>query len=183
MILLRHGESETNAIRAATGENAEIRDPSLTDLGREQVHRRAKTLTSLPLTAIWSSPLTRALQTSEILAEHLGLPVTVTPLVAERCAWPSDIGTETSVLQGRWHRFTFHPMPEQWWPDGEEPVLSIRHRSRKFLTQTTTDDAWRQTLVVTHWGFIKAVAGTEVANAEIVRITESQIFSHMSDGA
>lgn len=40
-----------------------------------------------------TSPYARALETAGIIAEHLGFPITVDPLIAERFSFICDIGS------------------------------------------------------------------------------------------
>lgn len=175
MILVRHGESLANAIRAETGENAAIRDPGLTDNGRRQVAATADALSGhrsggVGPSLIWSSPLTRALETSAVLADRLDLPVAVSPLLAERCAWHSDIGTETSRLRAAWPAFRFEPMDECWWPQQEEAVAALEQRSDRFRAEAHGAGEWQRMIVVTHWGFIRSLTGAEVINGAWLRV-------------
>jgi broad specificity phosphatase PhoE len=75
VILVRHGETASNRERLALGRN----DVPLNDLGLRQARRLAAWLEADPvrhrLTALYSSPLTRARQTAEAIGERLGLPV------------------------------------------------------------------------------------------------------------
>lgn len=77
---LRHGETDSNAARLIAGSL----DVDLTALGREQAHAAARTLAGLPITAIYSSPLRRARDTAQPIAEALDLPVTIIADIAER---------------------------------------------------------------------------------------------------
>ncbi|MGD9126501.1 MAG: histidine phosphatase family protein [Planctomycetia bacterium] len=68
LYVVRHGESTHNAENRIQGQS----DPSLSELGRRQGARAAEVLRSVPLEAIYSSPLRRAAETAEILARELG---------------------------------------------------------------------------------------------------------------
>jgi broad specificity phosphatase PhoE len=71
LLLLRHGQSEWNAVRRWQG----LADSPLTALGREQADRCGTILASLDVRfgGVWSSPLTRAAETARIVADRLGL--------------------------------------------------------------------------------------------------------------
>jgi probable phosphoglycerate mutase len=71
MLLLRHGQSEWNAIRRWQG----LADSHLTELGREQAASSAGALESTGhrFAAVWTSPLRRAAETGEIIARRLGI--------------------------------------------------------------------------------------------------------------
>ena len=77
---LRHGETESNLARLIAGSL----DVDLTPLGRSQALAAAAALAHLPITAIYSSPLKRARDTAEPIAQQLGLPVAIVPGIAER---------------------------------------------------------------------------------------------------
>jgi probable phosphoglycerate mutase len=77
---LRHGETEANAAGTIAGSL----DVDLTPLGREQARLAAGALATAPITAIYTSPLRRARETAQPIAEALGLPVTILDEIAER---------------------------------------------------------------------------------------------------
>lgn len=71
MLLLRHGQSEWNAVRRWQG----LADSPLTDLGRNQAASCAAVIGSMDMAvaAVWSSPLRRAAETGAIIATRLGI--------------------------------------------------------------------------------------------------------------
>lgn len=77
---LRHGETEANAAGTIAGSL----DVELTPLGRDQARAAARMLADEPITAIYASPLRRARETAQPIAEALGLPVTIVEEIAER---------------------------------------------------------------------------------------------------
>jgi histidine phosphatase superfamily protein (branch 1) len=99
VILIRHGQTEFNRVFSVTRRDPGIRDPHLADLGRRQAASVAQALRPSRLRKLISSPYTRALETAGIIAEHLGLPISVEPLIAERFfshaisahPWPSFV--------------------------------------------------------------------------------------------
>ena len=82
MILwVRHGQSTWNVLDRMQGHEL---SPPLTELGREQAQDAAETLADRGIVRLLSSPATRALETAEIIAAHLGLEVEVEPLLLEK---------------------------------------------------------------------------------------------------
>ena len=73
IIFLRHGQAYNNTKRILAGRTAGI---SLTDVGREQVSFVAKTLQSMNVSAVYSSPIQRTQETSKIVCEHNSLTFT-----------------------------------------------------------------------------------------------------------
>ncbi len=76
---VRHGESVYNAERRIQGQT----DVELSSLGLSQSGAVVEELASLPIEAVYSSPLRRARQTAEPLATALGLELRVDPRLAE----------------------------------------------------------------------------------------------------
>lgn len=167
MILVRHGQSHFNVHFGATREDPGIVDPTITDLGAEQIRTAAEQLSRREIRAIVASPYTRTLESAEIIAREMGLPVSIEPLVRERAFFTCDVGTPSSQLRERWPDFEFGDLAEIWWPKVEtETELSAR--CRHYRDQRVTGDDWRHLLVVTHWGFIRGLTGQAVENATIV---------------
>ncbi|HZS35980.1 MAG TPA: histidine phosphatase family protein [Polyangia bacterium] len=69
LILIRHGEVEEDARRRCYGRL----DVKLSPLGHEQAARTAEWIAELPIAALWSSPLTRAVDSAAPLARATGL--------------------------------------------------------------------------------------------------------------
>ncbi len=166
MILLRHGQSEFNLAFTATRVDPGIVDPKLTPLGRQQAEQAAEALAGMGVRHIVASPYTRALQTAAPLARRLGLPVLVHPLVRERYAFTCDIGSPRTVLAAAWPALDFSGLDEVWWPAVEEPAAGTQARAALFRGEMAALANWRDTVVVSHWGFILCMTGQSVANGE-----------------
>lgn len=69
LILVRHGQNEDNAKGILNGH----RDKPLTTAGVEQIKKLAKKLKKYKINAIISSPLKRAKQTADLIAESSGV--------------------------------------------------------------------------------------------------------------
>ncbi len=171
MILLRHGQSEFNLRLEETGQDPGLPDAPLTPLGHRQAERAAEALAGEDIRRILSSPYTRALQTAAPLARRLGLPVTVTPAVRERCAASCDIGSPRTALALAWPHLDFSTVEEVWWPAEEEPHEHLEARIARFRAEMAALPDWPHTLVVCHWGFIMAMTGRSLMNGEWLRCT------------
>jgi probable phosphoglycerate mutase len=79
-IFLRHGETETNRLGLTAG----MTDVILNETGQQQARAAAAVLAGRGVSAIYSSPLQRALVTAHCVAETLQLPVITIPELAER---------------------------------------------------------------------------------------------------
>lgn len=94
----RHGQTVSNL----EGWLAGSLDTPLTELGRYQAQMAAETLRGRQIERIFASPLSRAKETAQIIAEHLGVAVVTMPALAERYwgelegrAFPADLRRET----------------------------------------------------------------------------------------
>jgi broad specificity phosphatase PhoE len=154
LLLLRHGESEWNALRRWQG----IADVALTDRGRDQARRAAEVLarhyTDAARVAVWSSTLRRAVETAGVIAETLGTgPVHTDPRLVEADAGPWQGLTPLEIDAG-WpdHRAAGRR------PDGFEPRASVLARARAALADIAADArTGDQGIVVTHSGLIRTI--------------------------
>jgi broad specificity phosphatase PhoE len=99
IILLRHGETAWNIEKVFRGQ-AEV---PLTDNGREQAERAAEYLKDQGIHAIYTSPLERAVETAQPVAELTGIEA-----IVEEAFTGMDFG----LWQGRPHREVKEEYPE-----------------------------------------------------------------------
>ncbi|MFN8758257.1 MAG: histidine phosphatase family protein [Tagaea sp.] len=175
MLLIRHGQSEFNAVYSRTRVDPGIPDPRLTEEGQRQAYAAARTLAAHGVTRLIASPYTRALETATIIAGELGLAIEVDALVRERAAFHCDIGAPPETLARRFPHLRFDHLDDPWWHDHvalgvDESEDQIRARGVEFRTRAARAPARDTTCVVTHWGFIRALTGIEAKNGEIVRL-------------
>lgn len=166
MILVRHGQSLFNVHYARTRCDPGIPDPPLTEEGRRQARCLAEELRGEGVRRLIASPYTRALETASIIAELLELPLTVEVAVREHAAFVCDIGTPARELARRWPTLGFDHIEDPWWPPLDETEESLRARAEAFRRTMCEIDDWREVAVVSHWGFIRALAGVELANCQ-----------------
>jgi broad specificity phosphatase PhoE len=93
--LARHGETAYNAERRFQGQGA----VGLSERGREQARALAEAAAGHDFAALWSSPLPRARQTAEIVAERLGLEIADEPRLMETDtgAWTDRTFAEVEI--------------------------------------------------------------------------------------
>lgn len=169
ILLVRHGESEWNAVGRWQGQA----DPPLTDAGRRQAATAAGSLGTVD--AIVSSDLRRAQATAEIIADALGVgPVVVDARLRERDAgewsgltrseiheaWPGYLADdpihrreedETNAGAGR------SAAPGERRPPGWEPDESLLRRVLSTLVEVAEQVPDGDVLAVTHGGVIYAL--------------------------
>lgn len=169
MILVRHGQSEWNAVYSQTRVDPQIPDPPLTAIGRQQALEAADALAVLAVERLLVSPYLRTLQTAEIIAERLGLSLSIEPLAREQAAFSCDIGTPRSQLADRWPHISFDHVEEVWWPPERETEVELGHRCSRFRHAMRQLPDWQRVAVISHWAFIRGLTGVEARNGQLVR--------------
>lgn len=169
MLILRHAQSEWNLHFSRTRVDPGIPDPALTAAGIAQAELAAERLRRLRPARILSSPYRRALQTASILAERLELTVHVDATVRERHAFSCDLGSPPHRLAEEWPGIDFSALPPHWWGTRVESESALHDRVAAFREIARTLEDADRTVVVSHWGFIRALSGHEVDNATILR--------------
>jgi len=71
LLLIRHADNDERKIRLV----GRMPGVHLNQQGREQAEQLARLLAKMPIQAVFSSPLERAMETAQPLAEALNLPV------------------------------------------------------------------------------------------------------------
>lgn len=105
ILLARHGETEWNTVRRVQGWT----DIPLSERGRAQAEALAERLSHVPLSAVYSSDLSRAAQTAAPTAERQGLRVQTLPELREKGFgdWEgltqADLEREYPALWQRYH--------------------------------------------------------------------------------
>ncbi|MFG2003333.1 histidine phosphatase family protein [Spirillospora sp. NPDC048911] len=118
LVLWRHGQTAWNVERRFQGKT----DIPLDETGVEQAHRAARLLAALRPTAILASPLQRAADTGQALADVTGLPVTFDKDLIERD------GGQWEGLTAREIRERFPEEHARWQPPGGETSAQVAER-------------------------------------------------------
>ena len=126
LCLIRHGQGKHNprADLRFLYHLAMVRDPELTALGERQAKALRARLRAEghSFDAIVVSPLSRAIQTCDLLFGGGPAPIRLCPLLTERCCSGADVGTPKSELRERrpecsaWEGWDDADFGEQWWP-------------------------------------------------------------------
>ncbi len=172
---MRHGQSAFNAVFNETRVDPGIPDPGLTELGRGQAAALAAMLARHAVRRLLASPYSRALETAAIIAERLGVPIAVEPLVRERAFFVCDIGTRRSELMRRWPGLDFTALDERWWPVAEETEAELGQRCERFRAAMGALLDWPRVAVVSHWAFIRSLTGRELANGDCIEFDPREL--------
>ena len=147
LLLVRHGETDWNADGRLQGQT----DRPLSDYGREQARQLAEDLQGEGFDAIYSSDLSRARETAEIVGARLGLRVELDPDLREK-DWGNWEGL-TSVERDR----------VEFVGESTEAHQERTLRALRRLSERHPGDA--RILVVTHGGSMRRVQASALGLA------------------
>ena len=152
IFLARHGESDWNVAKRFQGHS----DRPLTERGREQAHALADLVGAEKIDAVYTSPLSRARETAEIVAARAGLEAVALPELREvdTGSWSglSRADVETRFPEGfaRWRS------GGSGWEDGES-YEEMAERVIGALRRIAEDHPDGRVLVISHGGPIRAI--------------------------
>lgn len=144
VLLVRHGQSEWNAIGRWQGQA----DPALSDLGRRQAREAARAIGAVD--AVWSSDLQRAAETAAIISADIGVgPVVLDPDLRERDAGEYSGLTRAQIEERFPGYLADHRRPPGWEPD--EHLLA---RALRVVHEMAATVPGGDVLAVTHGGLV-----------------------------
>lgn len=123
----------------------------LSEMGREQARRLSQTLVDVPIAAVYSSPLTRAYQTAEIIAQPHGLRVTTDERLLDL----------RSPLQGKplsyMESISFNFYRHECIRAGGERLSEVFRRMDTFLKEVVRKHHGQELVVVSHGDIIMSI--------------------------
>jgi broad specificity phosphatase PhoE len=154
VLLARHGETDDNRepLRFQGW-----RDTPLNDTGRRQAAELAERASGLGIRSLWSSDLSRALETAEIVGASLGCEPRTDSRLREgnRGVWEGrlfqDVAREQPELYAAWMR-----AGAEWRFPGGESLQEQQNRVAACVEEVRTG-AEHPALVVCHGGSIRAM--------------------------
>ncbi len=172
VFVVRHGETERSAGHIYSGQA----DVPLTDAGREQARLVGERLAGAGIDAIWSSPLCRAADTAEAIADATGAPVKVDERLIE-----VDYG-ELEGFDRERARDHFGAAFQEWRSDpfnsplpGMEPLGDALARARSATCDAVA--ASERPVLVGHQGILRlvlvALGQVEASDYFSVRLSEA----------
>ncbi|MEM0156332.1 MAG: histidine phosphatase family protein [Thermoplasmataceae archaeon] len=150
--LVRHGETEWNAMHIMQGQL----NPGLNDVGRAQAMRTALKLKETNVEVIFSSDLTRAVETANYISGQLHIPVSQISSLRERGLGKIS-GKTIEQIRSEYPGLKFEGlMPDADSIEGSEPLEEFRKRvASAFNYCISVHDG--NIAIVTHGGSIKAI--------------------------
>ncbi len=155
LLLARHGQSVSNAIRRFQG----AQDVALSPLGMRQAEALGQAVSRRAIAHVYVSPFERARDTAAIALAGLGLPLTVVDDLRELSLgeWEGctveEIRTRPGDPYARWVRD-----PVQCPPPGGEPLADVQARVLRAVERiTAAHPNGDEVLIVSHGGVISAL--------------------------
>lgn len=171
VVLIRHGRTHLTETKRISGRGGE--DPKLSELGRADAKSAASAIARIgnsgpwsflsPVSAIVSSPIQRAVDTANIIANELGLSVTMNDSIAEisfgdwdgftneeaKSKWP----TEFAAWQGSWEIA----------PPNGEALADFDSRVMTGLFEIVAENAGRTVAIISHVMPIRGIVRRAIA--------------------
>jgi broad specificity phosphatase PhoE len=153
--LLRHGQTNWNIDLRLQGST----DIPLNETGKAQAFAAADVLQPEDWDVVIASPLSRARDTAEIVANKLGMRVVIVPELIER-----SFGTAEGLDHASWRKLYESHVPIE----GLESLEDLRARTNLLLDLIANEYSGQRVLAVSHGAFIRKVL-TIITNGELPR--------------
>jgi len=157
IIFLRHGQAENNIKKILAGRSPGV---NLTEVGIQQAEQAGKMLEPLNISAIYSSPIDRALQTAEIVGKQCDLEISIDDRLIEL-----DMGKFTKmpydeIFAKHGNVFLkFYEGSEEVSENGVETFTKVQKRVLDMADFIINKHKNENVVLVTHMDPIKAMIG------------------------
>ena len=175
LLMIRHGEIPSNVNKVYAGRSPEC----LTERGVRQAREVSEKLKSCNVSAIYSSPIQRALQTARIAGEHIGIDPVVNSAFRELEMGPWE-GMSEIDISGKY--------PEEWSTWNSDPAkLKLAGRetleelqSRVLAGIREIKDSGGNIVIVTHVAIIRVMllwqSGKSLNLYKTIHVPNAEIF-------
>lgn len=164
LIFTRHGESQANLERIISNRDL---PHALTEKGRTQAMALAERLATTPIRAIYTSPILRARQSAQIIAERLALPLVISDALRE-----FDCG----IMEGRGDPAAWeaHAAITATWANGDyaaailggESFEAMQARFLPFVQQLLTGPHSDVSLLISHGALLHHMLPLVLSNID-----------------
>lgn len=168
--LVRHGETEWNRIRRFQGRS----DLPLNPKGIKQVKALALALKDKPLTAIYTSPLIRAVETARLI--NVFHPST--PIFEEKGFIEMDLGEFDGMNVRDWAeqypdvQKAWHENPASVKMPGGESLMEVQVRAKEALERITRNHPTDATLLISSHNFVNLTLLCDLLKIPLHRFRE-----------
>ncbi|WP_166864273.1 MULTISPECIES: histidine phosphatase family protein [unclassified Salinibacterium] len=165
LYLVRHGETDWNRARRVQGRT----DIPLNDTGRAQAARAGELLARRSWDAIYASPLSRAVETAEIIAARVGVDgVTTREALMERDYGAAE-GMTNAEIEAQYPAGVRAP--------GQETREEVGARVVAALAEIAQTHPGQRVAIVSHGGAIRSVLATIDPETRHPAITNASVHS------
>ena len=178
--LIRHTQAEGNQYRMMQGQW----DGAVTPMGERQIEALSKRFEAVPVDAVYSSDLSRAILTAEGIAKPKGLSVKRDARLRELDLgmWESQFfGNVRAAYPEDTRNFLF--APEQWHVDGAETMEEVADRAIRALEEIAGGHEEQTVVVVSHGITIRCVLskilGKRMAGEELLPIFKNTAVTEL----
>ena len=154
LLMIRHGEIPSNVNKVYAGRSPE----PLTERGVRQAKEVSEELKRYEVNALYSSPIHRALQTAQILSEHIGVDLEVNDAFRELEMGPWEGMSEADVgkrYPDEWK--TWHTKPAELMLPGRETLDDLLQRVLDGVRNISREMAGQNVIIVTHVAIIRVL--------------------------
>ena len=156
-ILLRHGQAENNTKKILAGRSPGV---NLTEEGIQQAEQAGKILKALNISKIYSSPIDRAIQTSEIITKQCDLEVILDDRLIELDMGKFTMMPYDEIFAKHGNVFLkFYEGSEEVSENGVETFTDVQKRIFDMIDFVVNRHKTENVVLVTHMDPIKAMIG------------------------
>lgn len=150
LYIIRHGETEWNKVKRLQGQT----DIPLAEEGIRLARETGKGMREEPIDLVISSPLTRAVQTAELLTEGRKIPILTDDRIIEISfgEWEGQCILESDVLPSDFRRLFYEEPLNCMCPPGGETFDEVRKRTGDFYRSLCENPEYKDKniLISTH---------------------------------
>ncbi|NLK44653.1 MAG: histidine phosphatase family protein [Tissierellia bacterium] len=154
LYLIRHGQSEWNILSKVQGQ----KDANLTNIGREQARKLGKRLIDENIDIIFSSDLSRALETAEIISSMINKPVVESKEIQEINFGPWE-GLTLAEIQKKYKEeyLIWMKKPDKFKLEGAETLDNLKNRVMKYVEKVLIENKDKNIAIVSHNATLKII--------------------------
>ena len=157
IIFLRHGEAENNVKKILAGRTPGI---NLTEQGKQQAEQAGEMIKSLNISAIYSSPIDRAMQTAEIVGKHCDVKPISDDRLIELDMGKFTMVPYTEIFKNHGNVFLkFYEGNLEISHNGVESFAEVQKRVFDIVDYVKNKHKDENVVLVTHMDPIKAMIG------------------------
>lgn len=150
LYIIRHGETEWNKVKRLQGQT----DIPLAEEGIRLARETGQGMKELPIDLVISSPLTRAVQTAQLLTEGRDIPILTDDRIIEISfgQWEGECILNSEVLPADFRKLFYEDPLHCMRPPGGETFDEVRRRTGEFYRSLLENPEYadKNILISTH---------------------------------